>query len=718
MAAVVHGRPLRRVAWRLLPAILAFALALAVANGAALAATSHALLVGVSGYAGLEPRYALRGPANDVRLILDLMDSGGAPGFLRDNVVVLADGLDGADGLPTLAAIRAALAALPGRVTPGDFVYLHFSGHGSRQRAARPDLEADGLDEVFLPADARHAVDGIYPNALVDDELGAAIDAIRAAGAFVWIVVDSCHSATATRSAAAGSGGLVERMLPDAAEPRGSARPAGSELPIPFVSERTGWGGLAAFFAAQTVEPTPEMLLPRRDSNAAHYGLFTYMLYQVMARKPGLTYRELAQGVMHAYAAKGFNRPTPLFEGDLDRPVFGGEPNEAVLQWPIELSGATARLPAGQLHGIEREAVLALLADPLAPAEEARGYVRVTDAGPLTSTVEPVAHGGAAAPDLSALPPGAVARPVDVPIAFELALFLPETAAALDDARNRALVAVHGVIDDATVPVNLRLLKSNQGADLILLVASEKALYPDDATDDAPRLWFVPADGRLDVDPRLKPHSIGLGAELPEEALAQLKENLAAAFRALGLARLSALSQLHAPDLVVELSLVRQAADGAKVAIDAAAAPAARPGDVVAIKVANGGGLTVDVDVLVVSPDYSIRHVMYDRFHPGDGVESGLLRLSASNFGGRRFIVIARETRRHMERTDLRFLEQVGMQTRGAAATGARSFHDMLSDIARSPRTRGAVALTGARAREEPRGFVKMLKLVLLPSDR
>src|SRR5690606_22637531 len=105
-------------------------------------------------------------------------------------------------------------------------------------------------------------------------------------------------------------------MLPDAAEPGGSGREG--EAPFPVSPETIGWGGLAAFFAAQTIEPTPELPLPRRDGDAARYGLFTYMLYQVMARKPGLTYRALAQGVVHAYAAEGFERPTPLFEGDLD----------------------------------------------------------------------------------------------------------------------------------------------------------------------------------------------------------------------------------------------------------------------------------------------------------------------------------------------------------------------------------------------------------------
>lgn len=681
------------------------------------AATGYALLVGVSDYPGLAPHHALRGPANDVRLILDFMETNEALGFRRENVTVLADGVEGADGLPTLEAIGAALETLGKRVGQGDLVYLHLSGHGSRQAARNPALEADRLDEVFLPADTGEAVEGIYPNALVDDDLGRAVDAIRAAGAFVWIVLDSCHSATATRSATTGSGAMVERMLPDAAQPADASRPGPDELPIPISTQEPGWGGLAAFFAAQTIEPTPEMPLPRHRDGAGIYGLFTYTLYEAMARKPGLTYRELAQAITHAYAVGGFDRPMPLFEGDLDRPVFAHEAGGGtVLQWPLQVVQGAGRLPAGQLHGLDRDAVLAILADPLAPVEKAIGYVRVHSAGPVISRVTPIAHEGMARPDLGSLPAGAVARPVDMPLSFELALHVPEADARLREARSEVLTAIAGLAQDDTIPLNLRLVEAEEDADLVLPVASERALYADAAADETPRLWFLPADGRLSSDPRLKPHSIGLGPGrgLAPEALLQLRENLAAAFRAASLSRLSALSQLDAAGLDIALSLVR--ADGDTVPISGAGVPVAFPGDIVAIKIANGSALTVDVDVLVVSADYSIRHMMYDRFNPGDGVESPVFRLAPDNFGARRIIVVAREMRRHMDRTDLRFLEQMGMQTRAAAATGPRSLQDLLGDIATAPTRRSVVALN-ARANTDLSGSIQILRLDLTPPE-
>jgi hypothetical protein len=36
-----------------------------------------------------------------------------------------------------------------------------------------------------------------------------------------------------------------------------------------------------------------------------------------------MTYRQLGQAILQQYAADARNKPTPLFDGDLDAPVFG-----------------------------------------------------------------------------------------------------------------------------------------------------------------------------------------------------------------------------------------------------------------------------------------------------------------------------------------------------------------------------------------------------------
>jgi hypothetical protein len=111
----------------------------------------------VSGYARhLEWADAALGPIIAARQPGDLMlitaDHGNDPTWpgtdhTRERVPVLGAGLG-----PRAVGL-VAFADLAARAQPGDFVYLHFSGHGSQAPALDPATELDGLDELFLPVD-------------------------------------------------------------------------------------------------------------------------------------------------------------------------------------------------------------------------------------------------------------------------------------------------------------------------------------------------------------------------------------------------------------------------------------------------------------------------------------------------------------------------------------------------------------------------------------
>ena len=153
----------------------------------------RALLIGVSGYPALPERLRLQGPRNDVqRLRQILLQRGLAPARLR----VLADGVPGA-ALPTRANILAALDELARDAQADDVVVVHFAGHGSRQPAA----DGSGLAPVFLPLDVGPWDGGArsVQNAIGSPELRAALDRIGDRGAFVWAIVDACHSAALVR---------------------------------------------------------------------------------------------------------------------------------------------------------------------------------------------------------------------------------------------------------------------------------------------------------------------------------------------------------------------------------------------------------------------------------------------------------------------------------------------------------------------------------------
>ncbi|MCK5749019.1 MAG: caspase family protein, partial [Oricola sp.] len=160
----------------------------------ALAQNNYALVVAVSKYENLDETLWLAGPVNDAKLVHEYLLDGAPIDFTEDRITLLADGIDGATA-PTNAHIHEAFAALAEKAEPGDFVFLHFSGHGSQSPARVQGQEQDGLDELFLPSDISNwdMSTGTIPNALVDDDLGQMINRIIDKGANVWAVFDSCH---------------------------------------------------------------------------------------------------------------------------------------------------------------------------------------------------------------------------------------------------------------------------------------------------------------------------------------------------------------------------------------------------------------------------------------------------------------------------------------------------------------------------------------------
>ncbi len=82
---------------------------------------NFAILVGVSDYPSIAKESWLQGPRNDMELVRGFLASNPAVAFQPDDIVVLADGLEGA-AEPTLANIRAAFAAMAGEGGQGGFI--------------------------------------------------------------------------------------------------------------------------------------------------------------------------------------------------------------------------------------------------------------------------------------------------------------------------------------------------------------------------------------------------------------------------------------------------------------------------------------------------------------------------------------------------------------------------------------------------------------------
>src|SRR5262245_59571847 len=114
----------------------------------------HALLVGVTRYPALPPKFQLEGPANDVELLRRTL--GERFGFPAADIVILTEP-GRPQRRPTRSNIQREFRRLAAAARPGDQVVILLSGHGSQQPESDPPdpvhPEADGLDETFLPAD-------------------------------------------------------------------------------------------------------------------------------------------------------------------------------------------------------------------------------------------------------------------------------------------------------------------------------------------------------------------------------------------------------------------------------------------------------------------------------------------------------------------------------------------------------------------------------------
>ncbi|XP_047055771.1 metacaspase-4-like [Lolium rigidum] len=137
-----------------------------------------ALLVGIN-YPGTKAE--LKGCHNDVdRMHRCLVDRFG---FDEEDITVLVD-RDSSGPQPTGANIRHALAKLVGDARPGDFLFFHYSGHGTRLPAETGQDDDTGYDECIVPSDM---------NLITDQDFRDLVMKVPD-GCIFTIVSDSCHS--------------------------------------------------------------------------------------------------------------------------------------------------------------------------------------------------------------------------------------------------------------------------------------------------------------------------------------------------------------------------------------------------------------------------------------------------------------------------------------------------------------------------------------------
>jgi hypothetical protein len=650
----------------------------------------RALLVGVTEFiAPAMKGRNLAGPANDVDLFRRVLQPLGVP---AGNITTLAGLPADVDRRPTRANIEREFARLAAISTKDDQVVILMAGHGSQQPANvdPKDDEPDGFDEIFLPADAAgwDGRAGHVTNAIVDDDVRRWVTAIRNKGAFVWIIFDSCQSGTMTRG-----GGEVSRQIPiselvpqkeiDAARQRaGSRGNTGDNL---LGLDETS-GEIAALFAANMLETTPEKLLP--DSNGRVHGLFTYTIADILSQSTGpLTYRDLIARVTAKYHIDRI-APNPMAEGrGLDQEVLGFRtwPDRPQLVLSKAASEADWDLNAGAIHGVTRDSILEVF-PPAGSANAAKpiGYVQVRSTDATTAKVFPVAFEGRPAPTATQLVSGSRGRVVmhalgdsRLRVAFQHKSTRP--GAAADEFVVAPAASIPRNIDAALAA----LPTTSQG--LGMRVAADPADWYVRQVDGQIRL--VPAAGvqaSATADPRDRPKQFDVDAR--GDLNAALGNAIGAIARARNLARLSE-SPAGEVQFTVE-PLVSADSNSPGRPLRAGDGPAVtaviRAEEHISFRIKNTGKVEIDVAFLYRDADYKISmfHDGDTQIKPGETRVTPRFEIGDEPVGWESAIAIA--TRSGNARPNFRMLQQLGLKEatpRPASGESTRGTQNALDQV-------------------------------------
>jgi pimeloyl-ACP methyl ester carboxylesterase len=371
--------------------------------------TVYALLVGIDSYPVPVPQ--LRGCVNDITIVEQILRTRLTDGRKLDARVLR-------DSEATRQAVIGGFDHLR-QAGPDDVALFYYSGHGSQEHTPVEfwQLEPDRLDETLVCYDSREP--GNFD--LADKELAKLIAAVAAGGAHVVIILDMCHSGSATRSATTEG---VRRAPTDLRE-----RPLNAFLVTPEEAAE-----LAAHSEARGLSDAPSswVKLPRgrhivmsacRDDEEAKEtnadgmprGTFSYFLTETLqaAATAELTYRDLFKRV-NALVRTRAAKQSPLIEAteasELDQPFLGGAIQAHPPYFTVSFDATDGWvIDGGAVHGIEpphgeETTLLALFpftstAEQLGKLEAAIGEARVSERLPAHSKVKLTLGDGSKQPD-------------------------------------------------------------------------------------------------------------------------------------------------------------------------------------------------------------------------------------------------------------------------------------------------------------------------------
>jgi hypothetical protein len=284
--------------------------------------TKRALLIGINKYRAV-PK--LQGSLNDIETMRQILLT--RWGFSEKNITMVTD--EGA----TRAGMLEALDQLVKDAGPNDIVYFHYSGHGSQVEDLNGDEPEDHLDETLVPQDGRTG----EVRDVTDDELDAVFARMRAKSAL--IVLDSCHSGTATRSLDIRTRSIPRDTRVQIYKKAEEAKPKTRAI-VPVVTSR---------YVVMTGAASHQEALDG-PVDGRYHGFFTYSLSKSLSSSgPGASPREIFSGVerelkrIQAHFGRS-SMPEPQLEAppDLIEKALLGAPRSPGTG---SIGQSTARLP-------------------------------------------------------------------------------------------------------------------------------------------------------------------------------------------------------------------------------------------------------------------------------------------------------------------------------------------------------------------------------------
>ena len=273
---------------------------------------------------------------------------------------------------PTYSNIVDLFMQITKKARSGDLVYIHYAGHGgSTKPTLYPILKGnDQVDESLVPCDI-NTEEGRY---IRDLEMAVYLRRMVKKNLIVTIILDSCHSSSATRAAKPEDGASravpyvdatpgatpvfteAEIVAEGISVPTGGQRSSYAETEESFKLAVRGYEMIAACRFDQTAKEV------RMDGDFQKHGIFTYNFIKTLKESGGaISHMAVFNRLLKLIDMKGKDQ-VPVFAGNGERLLFDSRSQEdmpatvGVKDWEKDGEDTYITLTVGRLQGTVEDA--------------------------------------------------------------------------------------------------------------------------------------------------------------------------------------------------------------------------------------------------------------------------------------------------------------------------------------------------------------------------